>query len=831
MKTCSSDGHPLNPATWMSASMILALIAIGVPAQATAVLSVATVAETGAAVNLGDTAQFADYRIYTGTQQNYNQSVQGELASFSTLTGANWSWPDYSQYATAPFHSLTVGATPYTGWIEGSWSTGNPISLTHTLKAANETLTFWFGASDCDVIATVSMDGASDATSTFTTVRNGNAKFGVGTITITGGTVGSTMNLSLARTNGGTYSSPNITAIALSADQSEPPLTANAGADQAVSPASPTAVIGGNPSASGGTGPYVYTWSPATGLSDATVANPTANPTTTTEYTLTVTDSASPTPAEASDTVTVTYSEPPLVANAGADKDLSPSMPSAQIGGSPAALDGTPPYTYSWSPATGLSDPTVANPTASPTTTTEYTLTVTDSASPTPAQVSDTVTVTYTVPPLVANAGADKTVGEGSPPASIGGSPAASGGTPPYTYGWTSDPAGFTSAEPNPAVLPTVTTVYTLTVTDSASATASDTVTITFTVTPSTVFASEDFESYPVATNASSVSLGWYNWVFGTDDGEGNIVGKLNGGLGWAEGWSNGGLASQNGTPGVTSTSPNFIISEGGPSGKFYDGANASSDNSGYGKSRRFASTIGDSWQSSALSFGASGATVGFSSTSGYWSFNITSNGGNYGLAEYGGGAQTVNLVKAVSTDPASPDRVVTKIAGSLVSLWINPVNTSSEAALGTPDVTITVGHPNLTAYTMSGKVRVDNILVGSTLAAVMPSSGSPYEAWAALHAGSQSASEDFDLDGVPNGVEFFMGSPAGMTSAPGVLDGKVTWPRVGVVASFDVQVSNDLVTWTTADPADVDTSDPSEVVYTLPPGADKSFCRLMVIP
>lgn len=43
-----------------------------------------------------------------------------------------------------------------------------------------------------------------------------------------------------------------------------------------------------------------------------------------------------------------------------------------------AIKGGLPPYTYSWSPATGLSDPNIANPVANPASTTTYTLTVTD---------------------------------------------------------------------------------------------------------------------------------------------------------------------------------------------------------------------------------------------------------------------------------------------------------------------------------------------------------------------------------------------------------------------------------------------------------------------
>src|SRR5205823_660113 len=56
-------------------------------------------------------------------------------------------------------------------------------------------------------------------------------------------------------------------------------------------------------SASGGTGPYTYSWSPSTGLNSATAAQPTASPTSSQTYTLTVKDANSQT---ATDTVMVT---------------------------------------------------------------------------------------------------------------------------------------------------------------------------------------------------------------------------------------------------------------------------------------------------------------------------------------------------------------------------------------------------------------------------------------------------------------------------------------------------------------------------------------------
>jgi len=170
-----------------------------------------------------------------------------------------------------------------------------------------------------------------------------------------------------------------------------PPLAAYAGpTNKAVSANSLSVQLGGDPTATGGTLSYTYSWSPDDGsLSSTTAANPTASPTATTTYTLTVTDSATPTGATATSSVTVRYL-PVLVANAGADKSYT--VTPVTIGGSPTASGGAGSgYSYSWSPATGLSSATAANPTASPATTTTYTVTVNDGTSIT---ATDSVIVT-----------------------------------------------------------------------------------------------------------------------------------------------------------------------------------------------------------------------------------------------------------------------------------------------------------------------------------------------------------------------------------------------------------------------------------------------------
>ena len=111
------------------------------------------------------------------------------------------------------------------------------------------------------------------------------------------------------------------------------------------------------------------------------------------------------------------------------------------------------------------------------------------------------------------------------------------------------------------------------------------------------------------------------------------------------------------------------------------------------------------------------------------------------------------------------------------------------------------------------------------------------YTTWAAANAGGQAANLDFDHDGMANGVEYFMGA-TGSTFTPnpplvntaGVRT--VTWPRdPAATASFKVQVSNDLTTWTDVVPPDpsIDTSNPNQVTYTLPSVDPRKFCRLVV--
>ena len=98
-----------------------------------------------------------------------------------------------------------------------------------------------------------------------------------------------------------------------------------------------------------------------------------------------------------------------LIANAGGNTSVCLND-SVQIGGNPSATGGTPPYSYSWQPITGLDNPASANPNAFPTSLTTYTLTVTDG---TGKSSMDMVNVD-TLPLPMISAGSGQTIASGT---------------------------------------------------------------------------------------------------------------------------------------------------------------------------------------------------------------------------------------------------------------------------------------------------------------------------------------------------------------------------------------------------------------------------------
>jgi hypothetical protein len=210
-----------------------------------------------------------------------------------------------------------------------------------------------------------------------------------------------------------------------------------------------TAAIAGN----------TYSWSPAAGLNNASIAEPTA--TTPNVYTVTVTNTANG--CTSADAVTVSQNITPPVVNAGSDKTLTCTTTSVTLG--TAAIAGN---TYAWTPAGTLNDATLAQPSTS--TQGVYTLTVTNTVNG--CQSTDTVRVLKDITPPVADAGTDITLTCAFPSIKIG-TPAIGGNT----YSWNPSVGlnNANAAQPS-ASIPGV---YTVTVTKTLNGcTSQDAVTV-----------------------------------------------------------------------------------------------------------------------------------------------------------------------------------------------------------------------------------------------------------------------------------------------------------------------------------------------------------------
>jgi len=97
-----------------------------------------------------------------------------------------------------------------------------------------------------------------------------------------------------------------------------------------------------------------FSWTPATSLSNGFVLSPVASPLITTQYIITATDNISGCPKPTYDSILITVLPK---ANAGTGQDT------IIFAGQQLQLLATGGTTYLWTPATGLSDPTIPNPT------------------------------------------------------------------------------------------------------------------------------------------------------------------------------------------------------------------------------------------------------------------------------------------------------------------------------------------------------------------------------------------------------------------------------------------------------------------------------------
>ena len=241
--------------------------------------------------------------------------------------------------------SITVTASGGTGTLQYSrdngvsWQTNNPTftglaSGSYTVKVQDANLcTATYGAVPISQPTAVTI---SAVTSNNVTCNGGSD----GSITVTAS--GGTGTLQYSRDNGVSWQTNNPTFTGLASGSyivevhdasgctaiyGSNPVTLTQPAVLSASAAPDTTISLGasyslNGSASGGNGGYAYGWSPDAGLSSTNIANPTASPTNTTLYTLTVTDALG-CAAQAQVNVMVTLSPTLGITLSGTDLVLS----------------------------------------------------------------------------------------------------------------------------------------------------------------------------------------------------------------------------------------------------------------------------------------------------------------------------------------------------------------------------------------------------------------------------------------------------------------------------------------------------------------------------
>lgn len=241
------------------------------------------------------------------------------------------------------------------------------------------------------------------------------------------------------------------------------------------------------------TGATSYSWSPATGLSSTSVANPVATPANTTRYYVTGTSASG---CVSTDNILVTVNPNPTVTITD-DKLVCENTP--------VQLLATGGASYSWSPSVGLNNATIANPVATASANTKYVVTVSTNQG---CIAKDSVVLTvrkpgqFTVTPSTGVC-INKTM-----------QLTASGGD---LYAWT--PSGTLSnpAIANPVASPLQTTIYSVTIQDTVCLLA-NTLSTTLTVNPlPTIQVTKSNDIDCSSSNSQLLATGGVQYEWDTD--------------------------------------------------------------------------------------------------------------------------------------------------------------------------------------------------------------------------------------------------------------------------------------------------------------------------
>lgn len=134
----------------------------------------------------------------------------------------------------------------------------------------------------------------------------------------------------------------------------------------------------------------------------------------------------------------------------------------------------------------------------------------------------------------------------------------------------------------------------------------------------------------------------------------------------------------------------------------------------------------------------------------------------------------------------------------------------------------------------------IAQITGAGTLTVTSGPAGSGYASWAATNADGEGPELDFDKDGVPNGVEYFMNASAGFTVNPQLdASNTIIWTNGGNIPAsaygteFVIQTSSNLSTWTDVPVGSLTTNTDGpggSLTYTLTGGSAR-FVRLSITP
>lgn len=406
------------------------------------------------------TVTITDANGCTGTATANVNTLDGPSITISNVNNASC----YGASDGSASASTTGGVSPYTY----SWSPSGGTSATaNNLSAGTYTVTVT-DANGCEASETIIITQPDEiAASVSSTETSCSSPTGTATVTASGGAGNYiySWNDSNSQTSATATNLAEGTYQVTITDGNGCSTTAQTTITTADGPSVSTSIISNitcfgetdgsaEATATGGTSPYTYSWSPSGGNSNS-INNLSAG-----EYTVTVTDANG---CQATSTVTIT--EPSSI-NVTADiTDSDCDIENGRI--ALVTTGGTGNYTYSWTP-NGETTSVLDNVPSG-----TYTVTITDNNGCSTTASYDVNSTGYIEVDLQPE---DLTINSGE---SVGLTVSVNGSVIPSIYTWTPEDDLSCTNCPNPIANPTETTTYTVTVTTDNGCVGSDQITIT----------------------------------------------------------------------------------------------------------------------------------------------------------------------------------------------------------------------------------------------------------------------------------------------------------------------------------------------------------------